>query len=150
MCEVDCCSNDNVPEQIHLSLAGTDRSKMGVTWVTLTGDNSVVEYGTTQTDLSNTIKGSTSTYKDGGWRGIIHYGTMTGLLPGTTYYYRVGDGSSWSDTYSFTTFSKDKSVLNFGIVADMAYDVNSGIHSITYWHDLLTHSLTHSLTYSLI
>jgi hypothetical protein len=32
----------------------------------------------------------------------------------------------------------------------MAYDVNSGIHSITYWHDLLTHSLTHSLTYSLI
>lgn len=125
MCEVECCTNDNVPEQIHLSLAGTDRSVMGVTWVTLTGDVSVVEYGTTETTLTSIVKGSTSTYKDGGWRGVIHYGTMTGLLPGTTYYYRVGDGSVWSDTYSFTTFTKDKSVLNFGIVADMAYDTNS-------------------------
>jgi hypothetical protein len=34
-CKVECCGADSAPEQVHLSLAGEDRSVMGVTWVTL-------------------------------------------------------------------------------------------------------------------
>ncbi len=33
--------------------------------------------------------------------GLIHHATMTGLKPATTYYYRVGDGSTWSSEASF-------------------------------------------------
>lgn len=37
--------------------------------------------------------------------GVIHIADMTGLLPGQTYSYRVGDASGgWSEPYNFTAF----------------------------------------------
>ena len=91
-CHVDCCGKYDPPEQIHLSLASNDRSIMGVTWVSLELNRSVVEYGLSEHFLSSTHDGTTSTYKSAGWVGTIHRAVMTDLKPGTTYYYRVGDG----------------------------------------------------------
>jgi hypothetical protein len=127
-CQVNCCPADSPPEQIHLSLAGTDRSLMGVTWVTLAGTESFVKFGVDPNDLSMLNVGSVDTYTKAGWVGVIHRVVMTGLKPATTYYYQVGanDSSGWSEVYSFTTFTPGKEI-NYAVIADMAYDTNSDV-----------------------
>jgi hypothetical protein len=122
-CQVNCCPAGAPPEQIHLSLSSSDRSLMGVSWVTLEGTDSVVRYGTSETDLEYAEQGTELTYTQAGWVGVIHRAVMTGLKPATTYYYQVGSvkENRWSDVHSFTTFTPGKE-LNFAIVADMAYD----------------------------
>lgn len=126
-CKTPCCAENAPPEQLHLSLASSDRSIMGVSWVTLTGNVTQVQYGTSAEDLSMVVDGTSSTYDKAGWVGMIHRGVMTGLKEDTRYYYRVGlEGSvnGWSDVYSFKTFAPHKEI-NFAVIADMAYDENS-------------------------
>lgn len=120
-CELFCCDNNNVPEQIHLS-AESDTTKMTVTWVTLNANSSYVQYGTSDS-LNNLEVGNIDTYTASGWRGTIHSAVMTGLKEKTTYYYRVGNGDDdkWSDIYSFNTFDYSKSI-SYAIIGDMAYD----------------------------
>lgn len=124
-CKVNCCGADSPPEQIHLSLASTDRSLMGVSWVTLNQAVSEVQYGTEPDNLDMHSSGHTSTYTSAGWVGIIHKAVMQNLKPSTTYYYRVGgdEGAAnpWSETISFTT-SVPGQPLRFAMIADMAYD----------------------------
>ena len=45
--------------------------------------------------------------------------TLTGLTPGTTYYYQVGDGATWSDTQSFKMPAADAEATNFFILGDI-------------------------------
>lgn len=45
--------------------------------------------------------------------------TLTGLEPGTTYYYQVGDGTTWSDTQSFKTPAANAEATNFFILGDI-------------------------------
>ena len=45
--------------------------------------------------------------------------TLTGLTPGTTYYYQVGDGAIWSDTQSFKMPAADAEATNFFILGDI-------------------------------
>lgn len=45
--------------------------------------------------------------------------TLTGLMPGTTYYYQVGDGATWSATQSFTMPAADKAATDFFILGDI-------------------------------
>lgn len=97
-CHVNCCAAGAPPEQVHLSVAGTDSSQMGVAWTTLDAPTSVVQYGTSPDSLDMTATGNVDTYTFAGWIGMLHTATMTDLKASTTYYYRVGDGvSSWSE-----------------------------------------------------
>ena len=45
--------------------------------------------------------------------------TLADLTPGTTYYYQVGDGTTWSDTQSFKTPAADAEATNFFILGDI-------------------------------
>lgn len=55
--------------------------------------------------------------------------SLTGLQPGTTYYYQVGDGKVWSGTESFT-ISNDKET-NFFILGDIqSSDTSNLAHSL--------------------
>ena len=45
--------------------------------------------------------------------------TLTDLTPNTTYYYQVGDGTTWSDTQSFKTPAADAEATNFFILGDI-------------------------------
>lgn len=45
--------------------------------------------------------------------------TLTDLTPDTTYYYRVGDGTTWSDTQSFKTPAANAEATNFFILGDI-------------------------------
>ena len=131
-CHVNCCAENDPPEQIHLSLASNDLSVMGVTWVTLSDKMSEVQYSessrTVASDMSE--KGSVTTYKAAGWIGTIHRATMKGLKEGTTYFYRVGNGlGKWSKIYSFTTL-RSQQPLTFAVIADMDFDSNVTIANL--------------------
>lgn len=45
--------------------------------------------------------------------------SLTGLQPGTTYYYQVGDGKTWSDTQSFKMPEAGAESTNFFILGDI-------------------------------
>lgn len=122
-CQVNCCPANSPPEQIHLSLSSNDHSVMGVSWTTLEGVDSVVRFGLSADSLDSSESGTTLTYTEAGWIGVIHRAVMTGLKPATTYYYKVGSPTDgrWSEIFSFSTFTPGKE-LNFAVVADMAYD----------------------------
>jgi hypothetical protein len=47
-----------------------------------------VRYGTSAAVLDRVATGGSSTYRDGGWRGVLHTVLLRGLAPGTRYYYR--------------------------------------------------------------
>lgn len=121
-CQMNCCGESDPPEQVHLSLAGNDMSVMGVSWVTLNEDNTVVEYWITGTLKSMLSSGYTTTYKAAGWIGTIHRAKMSNLIPGTSYSYRVGNGlEKWSEIYTFKTLEKDQT-MRFAILADMDFE----------------------------
>ena len=45
--------------------------------------------------------------------------TLTDLTPGTTYYYQVGDGATWSETLRFRTPAANAEATNFFILGDI-------------------------------
>lgn len=128
LCSFDCCNASNVPEQVHLSLTG-EPSEMTAMWTTLrqTTDH-VVQWGTAPGKLSSqsdAAAGASSTYTHFGWIGMFHRAAMTGLAPGTRYYYRVGsaNASLWSQEFSFRTLPdpSDNATLVVASVGDMGY-----------------------------
>ena len=74
-------------------------TSMWVCWETSGNTESVVEYGTTPLIL-NSASGS---YLNSSGGTIIHQVYLTGLLPSTTYWYRVKTGSWYSDIAHFQT-----------------------------------------------
>lgn len=122
-CETECCDEDAQPEQVHLSLAADDRSLMGVSWVTLNKNETVVQYGLSADALDQTVSGNTNTYKNAGWIGTIHRAIMTDLKAASTYHYRVGSPSAdnWSQVFSFKTFDPTQPRQTYAVLADMGY-----------------------------
>jgi phosphodiesterase/alkaline phosphatase D-like protein len=94
--------SDNAPWQLHVAFSGTVvGTGMTVSWVTnASTPTSVVQYGSAYNSLNFTATGSCSTYLLT-WD---HHVVITGLMPSTTYYYRVGDATNgFSRVSTFTT-----------------------------------------------
>lgn len=135
-CHVNCCHPDDPPEQVHLSVASSDRTIMGVAWTSLNQTGSVVQYGLRPNRLTFSETGRYVAYTTetkytywnwtSGWIGTLHTARMTGLKPATTYYYRVGDGvSKWSEVFEFKTWNPLAESMTFAIIGDMDYAENS-------------------------
>ena len=129
VCKQPCCKPDNTPEQVHIAI-GDRPSMMTVTWATLTPTpGSRVEYGTGPGQLNMTASSQARTYTDGGWVGVIQQATMTGLQPGTTYYYRVNGGATAPSVgpFRFSTIRADAgseaAPLRIVQIGDMDFDV---------------------------
>lgn len=69
--------------------------------VNYTGTSSIVSYQTTKN------------------ANYVNQISLTSLKPGTTYYYRVGDGENWSQVSSFTTAGSLIKETNFFVIGDM-------------------------------
>lgn len=127
-CEVPCCESPTKPEQIHLGFSAS--GGITVSWATLEQTPSVLRWGLQKNQLSSTTSGNSSTYTKFGWRGHLHWATMTGLLPSETYYYQIGTGnqSNLSPIISFKTLARDIGMsqpLRVASVGDMGYGANS-------------------------
>jgi hypothetical protein len=90
------------PKWIRLSIVHDASQTMTVAWHTTAAAGTKVQYGTDAANLTQPATG-TSALGPGAF-GTIHEAEMTGLSPGTKYYYRVGDDADgWSSVLSFVT-----------------------------------------------
>ncbi|XGW02102.1 hypothetical protein V3C99_014279 [Haemonchus contortus] len=97
------------PEQIHLSM-GASPTEMVVTWLTFDDtEKSLVHYGLiTDKKLEQVAEGLCSLFVDtpkSPKKRYIHRVTLSGLVPGKTYQYRVGSEHGWSALYKFTALT---------------------------------------------
>ncbi|MEO6435191.1 MAG: fibronectin type III domain-containing protein, partial [Tepidisphaeraceae bacterium] len=91
-----------VADQIHLSFVQNPATTMTVVWRTMnTATPSIVEYRA----LGNaTWLSSTGAQRTAGTTGKLHQTNLAGLVPATTYEYRVrGDNSAWSPIFTTRT-----------------------------------------------
>jgi len=97
------CAGGLCPEQRHLSFGHTPES-MVVMWVTQKAvEQPTCEFGHTQ-KLGTQVQGnSTKIWQIGGITEFSHVCELVHLVPGKTYFYKVGDKSSdsWSEIASF-------------------------------------------------
>lgn len=98
-----------------------------ITWLTQIDDSAAVaqvKYSTSA-DLSNavTVKGTSAlqTFVQSSHGDALRSNkvSLTGLQPGATYYYQVGDGKTWSDTQSFKMPAAGAESTNFFILGDI-------------------------------
>jgi 3',5'-cyclic AMP phosphodiesterase CpdA len=135
-CKVNCCDASSV-EQVHLSLASSDRSLMGVSWTTLEAQPSSHILYSNNKEAETTLEVGTEGvyeqneveqvgYTAGSWVGSINRGMMTKLEPCTTYYYKVGSSSTnlYSKIFNFKTACPNED-FTFAVIADMGYGTNS-------------------------
>jgi hypothetical protein len=98
-------ANTAPPSIWHLHLAlSSDPSRMYIQWTTTGPQPAVVAWGTSPASLPSTFTGNTWSFTDSQARTYYFANaSMTGLSPGATYFYKVGDGASnWSPVKSFT------------------------------------------------
>ena len=112
------------PQQIHLQETG-DPSSMTVIWATMGRSTGEVEW--------NGVTASSSDYCYNHDM-AFHMATMTDLIPGEEVTYRVGNGGSWSNTYTFTPIVQTANHFEWISIADHgdsseAMDVSDAIIS---------------------
>ena len=108
--------SDVTPRRINVCVNGDAKTSKGFTWYTTATTSSIVEITTADGEKVS----ANITYADvTEWEGnFMHKATVTGLAAGTTYKYRVGNGTMFSDWGTFVTDNGDDKV-NFIAIADV-------------------------------
>ncbi len=112
-----------VPDHVTLSWTSDPMTTQTVTWRTdSTVQTGVVQHGMDRELRDNTarsVAAKVSLLKTDLGDENISTAMLTGLEPGTRYYYRVGDGkSNWSPVYSFKTEDNDTNHFQFLVFGD--------------------------------
>lgn len=125
------------PYNITLTLTQNPATSQVITWETLTPGKSTIQYiksGPNAAKFQNpTICSSTDlTLKTGTGRNLyFHYAVLTGLLPDTKYFYRVGAGSPWSNLFTFTTAG------NYDQFKFLVFGDSQSTGNYSTWKDIL-------------
>lgn len=110
-----------------------------ITWlcnIAASAETPVVRYGTA-TDLasyqeaSGTSRTIAFTESDSGTALRANTVRLTGLTPGTTYYYQVGSEGNWSEIRTFTTVPQDASTTSFFVLGDIQTDNTANLAAVT-------------------
>ncbi len=108
----------DVPEQIVCSPHGDLKTQVGFAWVTRKNNSAAMVQVVEKTGATpDFAAGNVKTYQGeagdiDNWR--WHKAVASGLQPNTTYQYRVGDGTNWSDTGEFTTAPDTEDAIDGG------------------------------------
>ena len=97
--------------------------------VQISDSESNIESGKIYNGTSNIITFKGSALASENYAARINDVTITGLTPGTTYYYRVGDGSTWSAVSNFTMPMAD-SDTNMFVLGDIQATDTTNIQTI--------------------
>ena len=111
-----------LPDRVTLTITETPATSMMVQWRTNTQvKESLVEFRDKEApeDLLETLSAKSRAWDQDGKLSIHHNAEMTNLQPATTYTYRVGDGTFWSDWYEFTTASDKAEPFSFTFFGDV-------------------------------
>ncbi|MCK7531058.1 MAG: fibronectin type III domain-containing protein [Marinilabiliales bacterium] len=119
------------PDRIVLSINGDPATSMAVTWRTDTTVKETVAHISRNistvhlADSSVTLAGKFEDVAGDGVVGRFHSVTFTGLVPETTYAYRVGSGAGASEWFTFTTASSSAEPFSFLYFGDSQIGSNS-------------------------
>lgn len=120
------------PTQVMLSISGDPTTDYSVTWRTMIPTSSIGEIIPVSADpkaLSGAVSVVGTTREGYGEAGVLatHSVHFTGLLPATTYAYRVGDGTEggWSEWFHFTTAEGSTKPFSFLYFGDVQNDIRS-------------------------
>ncbi len=114
--------------QPYLNQITTD--SVTVLWETDSESHSIVHYGSKPSLLDQAV-GKSSRYQDPGLSGItnppvfnlsVHQVELTGLEPGSTYYYQIRSSHHPSPVDSFRTLSREPKTFAFAIIGDTQTD----------------------------
>lgn len=120
------------PDHITLTWEGDPQTTQTITWRTpVTSENGLVQFMEALPDISfsrnaKTIAAEVELMTTNLGDIHIHHAALTGLKPGTRYYYRVGDNLKWSELRSFTTEPIKAAAFKFLVFGDsqsVNYDV---------------------------
>ncbi len=121
----DPTSATAIPDHVTLTWSGDPTTTQTITWRTdSTVTRGVVQFsqglaGRAAATSAQAAAAVTETLKSSLGDMSLHSVTLSGLRPGTTYSYRVGDGSSnWSVPVSFTTAQTGTNSFKFLIFGD--------------------------------
>ncbi|WP_352423337.1 metallophosphoesterase family protein [Proteiniphilum sp.] len=132
------------PDRVVLTWAGNPSNSQAVTWRT---DRSVqralAQIAVAEEnghDIRPTeIEATTTTFSSElGGEVCYHSVNFTGLLPGTTYTYRVGDGDVWTEWFHFRTASPNPEPFSFIYFGDAQADIK------TYWSRVFHQAFRHA------
>ena len=104
---------------------------MWVSWASTDSSSAkdeTVTYGTSPGALTNTVTGQTVTYEFsvGAYTSpYLHHALLTGLEPGTQYFYRVGGKCGQSALANFTTSPGPSERMTFAVMGDLGQTSNS-------------------------
>lgn len=98
------------------------KTMIGISWYTQSDSPSEVKIYSSGKDVTSqvTLDKAAVTSFEGNY---VHKVTVKGLTPGTKYDYKVGDGATWSDYYTFTTDDGDSSVDYISVGDPQASDL---------------------------
>ena len=112
-------SEEPITQKSVFLTVGSDTSSQGVTWYADTAEAGEVQYavksGAAFPEKYQTAKAEAGEANDQGF--YSNQATLTGLQPGSEYVYRVVNGTTVSDTYTFKTGVNDGS-YSFAFVGD--------------------------------
>lgn len=138
------------PDNINLTWVNDPKTTQHVTWRTSpnTQLNSVLEVvpaedaQTFDSEHVLQFEGESHLVADENGEMRIHHAEAVGLEPGTTYDYRVGDGSEegWSDIYSFETEPEEDEPFTFLFAADTQAET---LEQFALWTELYETGLAH-------
>jgi hypothetical protein len=119
-----------VPDRVVLTPTQDPSTSQSVSWRTSTGADApkvqLTLAGPGVASPSSTHSATTTTFTaDLGYTVAEHSATLTGLTPGTTYLYRVGDGQTWSEWYEFETAAAKAEPFSFIVQGDAQNDIKS-------------------------
>lgn len=132
-------SNDEKVTQKSIFLTvGNDTSSQGITWYADTETAGEVQYavktGDTFPENYLTVPASSTAANEKGF--YSNQAVLTGLLPDKEYVYRVKNGDTISDIYSFTSGNNDGS-YEFAFVGDSQIGAGSTDSDIEGWNETL-------------
>ena len=116
--EEEVTFDEALSSKVAVNINGDPKSNMGFNWVTniaTAGRVQIVEGITTDfTSPYKTVQSNEAFFNDE----YVQKAVATGLQPGTTYSYRVGNGKNWSDIGKFTTAPEGKPDFSFLYTTD--------------------------------
>ncbi|XP_055343216.1 uncharacterized protein LOC129591559 [Paramacrobiotus metropolitanus] len=126
--------NGTIPTQVHLSWDG-DATHMVATWSTPENCATIVQYGQDKSSLNLQVHGHETSFRTGDYyqcEQFIHRAILVDMIPGTVYYYRVGDGKQWSKIFNFRALQSGENWSpRFAIYGDFGYDNAQSLDRLT-------------------
>lgn len=120
------------PGQIILSWTDDPTTSQTVVWNDNSGQSEVVQYvaagsytDESSFDSADQAAAADKTVGNGENARIYYEATISGLTPGTPYYYRVGSESKWSDVSTFTTAPSTAASFSFLFMGDVQYNTTA-------------------------